>query len=224
MAERTVDVFGSSSAALPLSLYVLNTINAGFGIFARLRLHFKFDQAFSMWLMGRVDCTRECITLPKGSSVGMFPQDVNRIFGVPNNGVVPWHHSLDKSGRTLENLERMIGLTERGGSCDAAAESFIRRCVDGTVVWDRDSFRVAYVIYVMSMVYDPKRPSHFESQDFLPAPVSPDGKRGYDWSRCILDDVISMCKEAQSDFRKKLTPCPAAGSLLFLTVIIWLYM
>jgi len=120
--------------------------STGFGIFARLRLHFKFDQAFSMWLMGRVDCTRECITLPKGSSVGMFPQDVNRIFGVPNNGVVPWHHSLDKSGRTLENLERMIGLTERGGSCNAAAESFIRRCVDGTVVWDRDSFTVCLVV------------------------------------------------------------------------------
>lgn len=75
----------------------------------------------------------------------------------------------------------------------------------------------------MGVITDAKRNTHFENQSYLPALKDIGAWSSFDWARRILDDVITMCREAQADVKKQLDPCPPAGCLLFLLVIILFY-
>lgn len=70
----------------------------------------------------------------------------------------------------------------------------------------------------MAILVDPKRKTHLESYNFLPALVNVHQSSSFDWATCILDDLACMCQQSQSDTKQKLDPCPAAGCLLLLNV------
>lgn len=158
-----------------------------------------------------------------GGSIRIFPEDVRRVFGVPNNGIVPWHFSLDKSAKTIDAIQSKFGMADGGSSCIAAAKKFLTTACSKKDGFDDKAFRVAFVVYVMGVVSNPIRPTHYENQNFLPALRIIDECSSFDWARCIFDNVIDMCRGVQSDVKKNLTPCPPAGCLLFLIVSVHLF-
>ncbi|KAL6619275.1 hypothetical protein ACP70R_034414 [Stipagrostis hirtigluma subsp. patula] len=193
--------------------------STGFGFFAQGKLSARFDQQFSLWLMNKVDHSQRCINVSKSANIKIFPEDVAKVFGIPHGGKVPWHFSLNKSSAHIEKIKSRIGLLDAKGSCSKAAEHFLRSCSGSLSTVDDQAFKTAFTIYVMSILKDPKSPSHWESENYLPALSNPDEIHLFDWSKCILEDVFRMCLQAKSDSKKKLAPCPAAGCLLFLHVI-----
>ncbi|KAL6614984.1 hypothetical protein ACP70R_037254 [Stipagrostis hirtigluma subsp. patula] len=193
--------------------------STGFGFFAKEKLSERFDQQFSIWLMSKVDHGQRCINVSRTISIKMFPEDVSKVFGIPHGAKVPWHFSLDKSAANLEKIKKQIGIVGGKGSCSIAAEEFLRApCGKSSKEYDA-SFKIAFIIYVMSILKDPKASTHWESENYLPALSNPDESKSFDWAKCILDQVLVMCMQAQSDIKKKLTPCPQAGCLLFLHII-----
>jgi hypothetical protein len=98
----------------------------GFGVFADVRMHVRFDKKICLWLMGRMNHQTHTINLASGKEIRMFPEDVTKIFGLPHGGMVPWHHTLDKSYKTVSSITAKIGVTDPKESCNEAAENFLR--------------------------------------------------------------------------------------------------
>ncbi|KAL6641970.1 hypothetical protein ACP70R_020151 [Stipagrostis hirtigluma subsp. patula] len=193
-------------------------VSTGFGLFVEERISVNFDQHFSLWLMSKVDHRQRSIIVNKAVNLRIFPEDINKVFGLPCGGKVPWHFSLDKSAKNINAVKNKIGIVGGSGSCSAAAETFLRNCNKEMSKEEDESFKVAFIIFVMSILRDAKTPTHWESENYLPALTNIDEVCSFDWSRCIYEDVFRMCTQAQSDTKKKLLPRPPAGCLLFLHI------
>lgn len=195
----------------------------GFGAFVEVKLSVRFDQQFCSWLMSRFDHRSRSITLASGVNLRLFPEDVTKVFGIPHGGLVPWHYSLDKSAKTVNEIKRKIGIVDGDGSCSVAAEKYLRHCTSVGVAGDDEAFQIAFIVYVMGILVDAKRPSHWESSNYLPALKNVHQASTFDWASCVLDDLVCMCLQVQADTKKKLPPCPSAGCLLLLNVYSLLY-
>jgi hypothetical protein len=157
--------------------------------------------------MGRMNHDTKVIHLATGKDIRMFPEDVVKNFNLPHCGRVPWHHTLDKSFKAISSITAKIGVTDDKEACSVVAENFLRRSSNNLNPLDEEAFKIAFIVYVMGILVDVKRPSHWDSFNFLPTLANVHQSKSFDWATCILDDLASMCLEAQCDAKKKLDPC-----------------
>lgn len=178
-------------------------METGFGAFVEVTISVRFDQQFCTWLMSRFDHRSRSITLGNGANLRLFPEDVTKVFGIPQSGLVPWHYSLDKSTKTINEIKRKFVLADANGSCSKAAEKYLRHCTTVLDGGDDEAFKIAFIVYVMGILVDAKRPSHWESSNYLPALKNVHLASSFDWASCVLDDLVCMCLQAQADTKKK---------------------
>ena len=63
----------------------------------------------------------------------------------------------------------------------------------GSETFEDDTFKTAFVVYVMVIITDPMRPTHWDSQNYLPSLLSVERAASSDWSKAILEDVFLIC-------------------------------
>lgn len=191
----------------------------GFGSFLRGIQGIELDKQFCRWLLSKVEVADRCITMADGTRIPMKQADVTVVLGLSQHGKLPWDASLDKSISMRKRIQNLISMETAHGTASVAAEKVLqeRRYV-GTKEEAR-RFKVAWIIYVVSILVDAPDTGGLETMYHWPALDKIDEINSFNWAFLMLRRVLASCSKAQADERRLVEPNPPAGVMLFLTVI-----
>lgn len=192
--------------------------SAGFGAFADSLPDIALDRNFSCWLISRVNTLSKSISTNKQTTLFFFDEDVSAIFGVPYRGKKVWDASLPKGADTIQLIRESIGALSDSEPASVAAERVLMSPPSVKTKEEEYRFLRAFIIYVMSAFVDSKRAGELEAENYFPALVRMDQVHKHNWAACVIEAVLTACRAAKLDEKKRMTPCPPAGAMLFLQV------
>lgn len=192
--------------------------DSGFGAFVDGLHIVRIDRNFSIWLMRRVNTLSRSISTNKQTPLYFFDEDAHSIFALPYKGKKVWDASLPKGAETIELIRQSIGALSDKEPASLAAERTLRSLTSLNSKQDEHRFLRAFIIFVISMMVDSKKPGDRETENYFPALVKMDQVHKHNWAACVVEAVLDACREAKLDEKKRITPCPPAGAILFLQV------
>lgn len=192
--------------------------DAGFGAFAGGVHNIRIDRNFSLWLMRRVNTLSRSITTSKQTPLYFFYEDAHAIFKLPYKGKKVWDASLPKGADTIDLVRQSVGALSDKEPASLAGERTIRSMHTINTKQDESRFLRAFIIFVVSMMIDSKKPGDREAENYFPALVKMDQVHKYNWAGCVVEAALDACREAKLDEKKRITPWPPAGVILFLHV------
>ena len=192
--------------------------SAGFGAFVAGLPNVALDKNFSCWLMSRVNTLSKSISTNKQTTLYFFDEDVYAIFGVPYRGKKVWDASLPKGADTVQLVRESIGALSDNEPASMSAERVLSSLPSVESKEEEYRFLRAFIIYVISMFVDSKRAGELEAENYFPALVRMDQVNKLNWAACIIEAILHACRTAKLDDKKRITPCPPAGAMLFLHV------
>ena len=139
---------------------------------------------------------------------------------LPFSGAIQGQESLGclpKGADTIQLIRESIGALSDSEPASVAAE---RVLMSPPSVKTKEEYRFlrAFIIYVMSAFVDSKRAGELEAENYFPALVRMDQVHKHNWAACVIEAVLTACRAAKLDEKKRMTPCPPAGAMLFLQV------
>ncbi|KAL6591453.1 hypothetical protein ACP70R_049956 [Stipagrostis hirtigluma subsp. patula] len=193
-------------------------MSTGFGSFAEGVHSVRFDSQFCVWLMGKVDSFSNSIRLSGNTRLRIFPEDVSKVFGIPCGGRQVWDSSLDKSRSTHDRIRRMVGCVDADEPASLAAYRTLKNMKQLASREDEVAFKVAFIIYVVSILVDTKAPEDDENTNYYPALAQIETVHLFNWSFYVLEEFTLACWQAISDSRNCRPTRPSLGAVLFLQI------
>lgn len=154
--------------------------STGFGSFANIIHQIHFDEQFLEWLGGKTETSTRSIRIDETNKLFMFPEDVQTILGIPCVGKPVWDGDSSISGSAYNSVMKMIGRMPADENPTVAAERVVLAFLEFKDKPDVDTFKVAYVIYVLGFTVGS---THVH---FWPALVDPHKISQYNWADCLL--------------------------------------
>ncbi|CAL5024447.1 unnamed protein product [Urochloa decumbens] len=192
----------------------------GFGgmlCFPALRM---LDRMFIVWLMCRVDALEHCLIIDEDRKIKFAKEDVAHVFGIANRGKTVVGDPRPKKEVVKRVLCDIIGLMDsRNRTIKALLEVITRNYESEMSSRDCVSFKVAFVIYVLSTVLTPGSRFDHVYLDYVHALLVPDEISSYDWSDFVFRKLIDAITHMKIGLRSKNKVANITGCSLFLQVL-----
>ncbi|CAN6283948.1 unnamed protein product [Urochloa humidicola] len=178
------------------------------------------DNKFAVWVMCCVDALEHCIVIDDDKKIKFDKHDVGVVFGLPTGGKLV----EAKSTRKREAVSRvwcdMIGIKDSRNRSIKAVLEVIQRDYGSAMSYGQCvSFKLAFVVYVLSTVLAPGSRYDYVFLDYLDALEDPKEISSYDWSEFVFRKVIAGIKQMRNVLRSDRKVPNITGCSLFLQVI-----
>ncbi|KAL6896943.1 hypothetical protein ACP4OV_007515 [Aristida adscensionis] len=191
-------------------------VETGFGSFVEGLHVYRFDMQFCMWLISKVDTLNNLLRLEGGMKLRMSPEDVSSVLGVPCGGKRVWDCSLDKSRKTHARIRSMLGVNNGREAASLAAARTLMRGKSPSNKEEDDAFKVAFIVYVVSMLIETKTGEEPENNSYFPALAQIESVNSFNWAFYILEEITLSCWQAISEQKNGSPPRPSLGTVLFI--------
>ncbi|CAN6168054.1 unnamed protein product [Urochloa humidicola] len=192
----------------------------GFGGLLSFPALWQVDRMFVVWLMCRVDALEHCIVIDQSRKIKFGKEDVRYVFGIPSGGrAVPVNPRPTKELMARVWCD-MVGMKDSGDrrlksllevvTRDYGSEMSESECI---------SFKVAFVIYMMSTVLAPGSRYDHVYLDYVEALFDHNEISSYDWSGFVYRKLLDAITQMKIGLRSKKKVVNITGCSLFLQVI-----
>lgn len=194
--------------------------STGFGAFVDGINFASPDHPFTIWLMSKVDSMQRSLKITPSIRIPIFSEYINLVFGLPCNGKEVWDPCFDKSSASHDRVTAFLSVTD--GDCllpsSAALHILETMNYDDDSSFDVDRFKIAFVVYVVSVLVDDDSPKSTDSTNFWPAILNTSGICDLNWSSFFLESVMSSCVACRRSVRLKQPVHVPVGVSIFLQV------
>lgn len=181
----------------------------------------QINRRFAVWLMSRIDHRSQAVVINDSVRIAFTKEDVYRVFGIPCNGRSLYENGIPSKAVISKVMACYLGSDVREHrSIKAAQEVIEREYSDGMSVEEENSFKAAFVIYVMSTLLSPGAKYDYPSVDYWNALVEPSEIGNYDWSDYVLRKFFDAVVKVKSDLKGSVKSPSITGCTLFLQVIV----
>jgi hypothetical protein len=191
----------------------------GFGGLLKFPMLPHLNRKFALWLMTKVEETSQSIVVDSCRSFLFTKEDVHLVFGIPAAGK---RVALEDGGRDdsrVQFVRRCLGLEGKDARCIKAAEDILVREYDNPMhPFEEDSFKVAFVIFIMATLLTPSSKHDFSNIEFWHALWKPSDIGTYDWSSYVIHRLLIASAKLKSDINKNIHTPLLSGCSFFLQV------
>ncbi|CAO2141406.1 unnamed protein product [Urochloa humidicola] len=175
---------------------------------------------FIVWLMCRFDALEHCLVIDQERKIKFRKDDVATVFSVTNSGRSVVANPRPKKEVVSLVLCDLIGLKNSRDRSIKSLLDVIRREY-GSVMTPREcvSFKLTFVIYVMSTVLIPGSRFDHVYLDYVDALVDPNEIRSYDWSDFVFRKRIDAITHMKIGLRSTKKVANITGCSMFLQVL-----
>ncbi|RLN04402.1 TRAF transcription factor [Panicum miliaceum] len=186
----------------------------GLWTFASTVRPYKFDHSFSRWLLARIDHRNQFMVESRAAYI-IGPDDVSKIFGLPNNGNSVINSVSDKSFTTKQLIRNRLHAKEADERWAHAAARVISANLDPDDREACDSFITAFAVYTLPLLLGHGDSDDTEVLNYVLALKTPADFSKFNWAdflyhEIILESMKSRCARRAEDCFK-----PAFGATLF---------
>ncbi|CAL4900275.1 unnamed protein product [Urochloa decumbens] len=178
------------------------------------------DNKFAVWVMCCVDALEHCIVVDADKKIKFDKHDVGLVFGIPTGGKIVEVKSKRKKEVVSRVWCEMIGIKDSRNRSIKAILDVIQR-EHGSVMSYGEcvSFKLAFVVYVLSTVLAPGSRYDYVFLDFLDALEDPTEIASYDWSEYVFRKVLGGIKQMRNVLTSGKKVPNITGCSLFLQVL-----
>nr|CAB3449396.1 unnamed protein product [Digitaria exilis] len=157
----------------------------------------QLNRRFAVWLMSKVDPRSQTLVIDDSRRIRFTKEDVFRVFGIPCSGRSVFCNGIPSKEVISKVMSCYLGTDVREHQSIKAAQEVIERDYGQTMsVEEQNSFKAAFVIYVMSTLLSPGAKYDYASIDYWNALVEPSDIGKYDWGdyviRRLFDAVVKV--------------------------------
>ncbi|CAL5054294.1 unnamed protein product [Urochloa decumbens] len=178
------------------------------------------DNKFAVWVMCCVDALEHCIVVDADKKIKFDKHDVGLLFGIPTGGKTVEVKSKRKKEVVSRVWCEMIGIKDSRNRSIKAILDVIQR-EHGSVMSYGEcvSFKLAFVVYVLSTVLAPGSRYDYVFLHYLDALEDPMEIASYDWSEYVFRKVLGGIKQMRNVLTSGKKVPNITGCSLFLQVL-----
>ncbi|KAM0903673.1 hypothetical protein ACQ4PT_018515 [Festuca glaucescens] len=192
----------------------------GFGGILKLPNLARLNLRFSKWVMSKIDTENRCFHIDSNKTIRFWVADVHKVFGVPcgNRDI----HARDavSSNTSVQIIKSPLGMSDKGKPILKAAEEILSRPLSESTSSniEKDSFKMAFVIFVMGHLLTPSSKHEHTVIDFWGAIANTDSISDFNWCEYVLQDLFRAVAKLNLDVQKDRTNTHLQGCHLFAQV------
>lgn len=177
----------------------------------------QINRRFAVWLMSKVDPLSQTIVINESCRIKFSKKDVHRIFGIPCSGCSVYQNGTPSKEIISKVTSLYLGGDGKEHRSIKAAQGVIERDYGlGMTAEQQDSFKVAFVIYVMSTRISPGAKYDCPSVDYWNAIAVPSDIDKYDWADYVIRKLLDAVLKLKSDLKGNVKGPLITGCTLFL--------
>lgn len=191
----------------------------GFGGMLKFPFHTQVNRRLAVWLMTKVDEGRQRIYIDTCRCFTFCREDVHMVFGIPASGKRVVQTDGARSDSRVDYVRCFLGLQRKDAKCVKAARDILDRQYSTPMQPNEEaSFKVAFVVFVMAMLFTPSARHDYSNIEFWPALGNPNEIGTYDWSSYVLYRLLVASMRLKNDIKKKIRSPLLSGCTFFLQV------
>lgn len=175
----------------------------------------QLNRRFAVWLMSKVDPRSQTLVIDDSRRIRFTKEDVFRVFGIPCYGRSVFCNGIPSKEVISKVMSCYLGTDVREHRSIKAAQEVIQCDYGQTMsVEEQNSFKAAFVIYVMSTLLSPGAKYDYASIDYWNALVEPSDIGKYDWGDYVIRRLFDAVVKVKSDMNGTVK-CPALPDALY---------
>lgn len=179
----------------------------------------QFNRRYVLWLMSGVKY--ETCTLIVGDEIKIkfTKSDVGDVLGIQCSGKRVVDERLPSRDAKQRVLDKYLGLKFR----EQRSIKFVQEIIERDYCYpmnklDEDTFRVAFVIFVVSNLLAPSAKHDYACIDYWNALKDPELLHTYDWGEFVIDKLIEGVRKLKHDLSSDIKFPIVTGCFIFLQV------
>jgi hypothetical protein len=187
-------------------------------------LHFpslhQVDRRFGVWLMCRVDPITSTIVLDSTTRLVFNKTDINKVFGIPCDG----KRVDDQFCTNKETIPKILTVHLQSSSKNARSIKpslqIISQKYDAPMTMEqRNAFKVAFIIYIMSTLFNPGARFDYVSYEYWNAIEDSSNIGNYNWCEYVMEKLLDAAFKLKSELKCNSKFANITGCVLFLQVL-----
>jgi hypothetical protein len=151
---------------------------------------YRFDYGFTVWLLSRIDHRNQFLVDSKSAYI-IGPDDVSKIFGLPNQGKSVINSVTDKLYSTKQLIRNRLAAKQVDERWDhLAARVVATTTIDPAADEARNTFIIAFAVYTLSVLVGHADSSDCETLNFVPALKVPSDFSQFNWADFLFHEII----------------------------------
>ncbi|CAL5074241.1 unnamed protein product [Urochloa decumbens] len=190
----------------------------GFGGILDLPCINKVNLRLSAWLLTKLDTEDSELVISESRRIYVHERDVGIVFGLPCGEIDV--ASMDVTSEQIESIKSLCGLNSKDGRSFKGVEFVLEKHLDDrSSRIERDSFKIAFVIFVMGHLLAPSAKYDCGNLDFWGALKDTEMLERMNWCRYVYSHVLDAAQKARDEMIRKNRVTNLYGCHLFLQVL-----
>ncbi|XBI36595.1 hypothetical protein VPH35_122085 [Triticum aestivum] len=158
----------------------------------------RISLRLSIWIMARVDELSRTIYIRPGRQMSFRAADVFKVFGVPSGRV----HIQKASIAETNHVRDVLSINSSDKNLLSAVEKILVRPIDeSSSKLEIDSFKMAFVIFVMGHLLAPSTTHDHTNTHYWGALVQIDHVSEFDWCEYVIEELMVACSRVKADLK-----------------------
>ena len=192
--------------------------DTGFGGILEIPSISKLNLKLSSWLLCKLDTEESCLVVGPSRQIYVHEDDVGIVLGIPNGEIDISTTSV--TDEQLELLRSSIGLVGSDVRSIKGIEYVLEKHLDDqSSSQELDSFKVAFVVFIVAHLLAPCVKHDQVHLDFWGALKNPGTLDRFNWCRYVYGHVLEAAQKARSETISKGRCTSLLGCHYFLQVI-----
>ncbi|CAN6198281.1 unnamed protein product [Urochloa humidicola] len=195
----------------------------GFGGILDLPCISKVNLRFSAWLLIRLDTEASELVIAEDKRIYIHEKDVGIIFGIPCGDIDV--SSVDITPEQIESIKTLCGINSKDARSFKGLEYVLEKHLDDrSSRVERDSFKIAFVIFVMGHLLAPSAKHDSVNLDFWGALKDTELLERMNWCRYVYSHVLEGAQKAREEMIRMNRITNLMGCHLFMQVLFLLFL
>jgi hypothetical protein len=175
----------------------------GFSQLLKLPLLSKLNLRFSKWIMSKIDVTTRSIVIDNKRKIRFWAADVYKVLGIPCGSRDIRAPDAKCSDTTIQMIRALLGMPEKGNHILKFAETVINRdiCENTSSTLEKDSFKMAFVIFIMGHLLAPGTKHEYTTIDYWGALANTQQIQDFNWCEYVLLELFAGVQKLKADIQ-----------------------
>lgn len=193
--------------------------SSGFGGILHFPCIKQVNRKFGLWLMSCVDVSTSSLVVGQNTRIRFCKEDVAYVFGIPCAGKKIVDARVATRVAKQKVLQEYLGDTFKEHRSIKFLQEIIQRVYEYPMSKsEEDTFRVDFVVFVVSCMLSPSAKHDYASIDYWVAIESPELIGSYDWCEFVLSRLFDAVCKLKQDVSSGIKFPNITGCSLFLQV------
>ncbi|CAO2043770.1 unnamed protein product [Urochloa humidicola] len=179
----------------------------------------KVNLKLSAWLLSKLDTEDSELVLSESRRIYVHEKDVGIVFGIPCGDIDV--ASIDITPDQIDSITALCGINGKDARSFRGLEYVLEKHLDDrSTRLELDSFKIAFVIFVMGHLLAPSAKHDCGNLDFWGALKDTELLERMNWCRYVYSHVLEGAQKAREEMLRKNRVTNLTGCHLFLQVYV----